>query len=134
MALRRLNRKVAFIGFSVVAFLLLGIIGVVLHFAQDPKEFIRDAQVAIEAARAAGDEQTRQDNYKKAGRSFRNAYDRATTDTLREEILLKMLDMYVETNEWSFILGCWEGLLKVNPNNAKARYGRLQYFLSLIHI
>jgi len=131
MALRRLNRKVAFIGFSVVAFLLLGIIGVVLHFAQDPKEFIRDAQVAIEAARAAGDEQTRQDNYKKAGRSFRNAYDRATTDTLREEILLKMLDMYVETNEWSFILGCWEGLLKVNPNNAKARYGRLQYFYVL---
>jgi len=131
MALGRLNRKVAFIGFAVVAFLLLGIIGVVLHFAQDPQEFIRDAEVAIEAARAAADEETRQDDYKKAGRSFRNAYDRATTDALREEILLKMLDMYVETNEWSFILGCWEGVLKVNPNNAKARYGRLQYFYVL---
>ncbi|MHC4116492.1 MAG: tetratricopeptide repeat protein [Planctomycetota bacterium] len=129
--MRRLNRKVAFIGFAVIAFLLLGVIAVILHLGQDPKEFIRDAEVAIEAARKATDEQTKEENYKKAGRSFRNAYDRAKTDTLREEILLSMLDMYVETNEWNFILGCWEGLIKVNPSNARARYGRLEYLYTL---
>ncbi|KPK37073.1 MAG: hypothetical protein AMJ65_15450, partial [Phycisphaerae bacterium SG8_4] len=131
MAIGRLNRKVAFTGFAVVAFLLLGIIAVVLHLSQDPQEFIRDAEVAISAAREATDAQTKEESYKKAGRSFRNAYDRAKTDSLREEILLRMLDMYVETNEWNFILGCWEGLIKVNPNNANARYGRLQYFYIL---
>ncbi|MHC4431123.1 MAG: tetratricopeptide repeat protein, partial [Planctomycetota bacterium] len=131
MAIGRLNRKVAFAGFAVVAFLLLGIIAAVLHLSQDPKEFIRDAEVAIEAARQATDAQTKEESYKKAGRSFRNAYDRAKTDSLREEILLRMQDMYVETGEWNFILGCWEGLIKVNPNNANARYGRLQYFYIL---
>jgi len=119
MAIGRLNRKVAFIGFAVIALLLLAVIGVVLHLGQDPKEFIRDAEIAIEAAREATDEQSKEESYKKAGRSFRNAYDRAKTDSLREEILLSMLDMYIETNEWNFILGCWEGLIKVNPNNAK---------------
>jgi len=131
MAIGRLNRKVAFIGFAVIALLLLAVIAVVLHLGQDPKEFIRDAEVAIKAAREATDEQTKEESYKKAGRSFRNAYDRAKTDSVREEILLSMLDMYIETNEWNFILGCWEGLIKVNPNNANARYGRLQYFYIL---
>ncbi len=131
MVIRRLNRKVAFAGFAVIAFVLLGIIGVVLYLGQNPQEYIRDAEVAIEAARAASDEQAKEENYKKAGRSFRNAYDRASTDALREEILLKMLDIYIETEEWSFILACWEGLIKVNPNNARALYGRLKYFYVL---
>ena len=69
MAIRRLNRKVAFIGFAVIAFVLLGIIGVVLLLGQDPQEFIRDAEVAIEAARATTDEQTREEAYKKAGQT-----------------------------------------------------------------
>jgi tetratricopeptide (TPR) repeat protein len=131
MAVGRLNRKVAFIGFAVIVFLLLAVIVVVPRLGQDPKEFIRDAEVAIKAAREATDEQTKEESYKKAGRSFRNAYDRAKTDFLREEILLSMLDMYIETSEWNFILACWEGLIKVNPNNANARYGRLQYFYIL---
>jgi len=131
MAIRRLNRKVAFFGFAAISMLFLGIIAAVLHLDQDPHKYIRDAEIAIEAARAATDEQVRERNYKEAGRSFHNAYDIAQTDALREEILLKMLDVYVETNQWNFILGCWEELLKVNPANAQARYGRLQYFYVL---
>lgn len=131
MAIRRLNRKVAFIGFTVVALALLAVIAVVLYLGQDPQEYIRDAETAIQTARSATDEQTKEEYYKKAGRSLRDAYDRAATDDLREEILSKLLDMYVETNEWNFILGCWEGLIKVNPNNAKARYGRIQYLYVL---
>ena len=99
MAIGRLNRKVAFIGFAVIALLLLAIIVVVPRLGQDPKEFISDAELAIKAAREATDEQTKEESYKKAVRSFRNAYDRAKTDSLREEILLSMLDMYIETND-----------------------------------
>ncbi len=68
MAIGRLNRKVALIGFAVIALLLLAVIGVVLRLGQDPKEFIRDAEVAIKAAREATDEQTKEESYKKAGR------------------------------------------------------------------
>lgn len=131
MTIRRLNRKVAFWGFAIIAFILLGIIAVVLNLGQDPQELIRDAEVAIEAARAATSEELKEQGYKKAGRSFRNAYDRAKTDALREEILMRMLDMYVETGEWNFILGCWEELIKVNPSNPKAQYGKMQYFYVL---
>lgn len=131
MLIRRLNRKVAFIGFTVIALVLLAVIATVLHLGQDPQEYIRDAEAAIQTARLAADEQMKEEYYKKAGRSLRDAYDRAATDDLREEILFKLLDMYVETNEWNFILGCWEGLIKVNPNNAKARYGRIQYLYVL---
>jgi tetratricopeptide (TPR) repeat protein len=131
MAIGRLNRRVAFFGFAVIAILLLGIIAAVLHEGRNPQEYIRDAEISIEAARTATEEEVKGQSYKEAGRSFHNAYDRAETNALREEILLKMLDMYVETNQWNFILGCWEELLKVNPANAQARYGRVQYFYVL---
>ena len=107
MVQRRLNRKVALIGFAVVAFLLLLIIGVILHLGQDPKEFIRDAEVALKAAREATDAQIKEQNYQRAGHSFRKAFDRAGTDSLREDILLEMLAMYSETGEWNYILRCW---------------------------
>ncbi len=131
MAIRRLNRKVAFFGLAAIAILFLGIVAAFLHLDRDPHKYIRDAEIAIEEARAATDEEVKEQSYKEAGRNFHNAYDRATTDALREQILLKMLDMYVETNQWNFILGCWEQLLKVNPASAQARYGRLQYFYVL---
>jgi len=131
MAKRRLNKKVALIGSAVVAFLLLAAIGVILHLGQDPEEFIKDAEAAIKAAHEATDEQIKKQNYERAERSFRSAYGRAKTNSLREEVLFKMLDMYFETREWPFILGCWDEIIKTNPNNVKARYGRLKYFYIL---
>ena len=131
MAMRRLNKKVAFIGSAVVVFLLLAVIGVVLRLGQDPEEFIRDAESELIAARDATDEQVKEQNYKRAKQNFRSAYGRAKTDSLREEILFKMVDMYFETKEWPYILGCWDEIVKINPKNAKARYGRLKYFYIL---
>lgn len=131
MAMRRLNKKVAFIGSAVVVLLLLAVIGVVLRLGQDPEEYIRDAEVALKAARQATDEQVKEQNYKRAKQSFRSAYGRVKTDSLREEVLFKMVDMYFETKEWPYILGCWDEIVKINPKNAKARYGRLKYFYIL---
>jgi len=131
MAIRRLNKKVAFIGSAVVVLFLLVAIGVILHLGQDPEEFIRDAEVALQAAHETTDEQVKEQYYKRAKQSFLSAYGRAKTDSLREEVLFKMVDMYFETEEWPFILGCWDEIVKINPNNAKARYGRLKYFYIL---
>jgi tetratricopeptide (TPR) repeat protein len=131
MAIGRLNRKVAFIGSAVVVFLLLAVIAIVLRLSQDPEEFIRDAESELRAARQATDEQVKEQNYKRAKQNFRSAYGRAKTDSLREEILFKMVDMYFETEEWPYILGCWDEIIKVNPKNAKARYGKLKYFYIL---
>ena len=131
MAMRRLNKKVAFIGSAVVVFLLLGVIAVVLRLGQDPEEYIRDAESALEAAHQATDEQVKEQNYKRAIQSFRSAFGRAQTDSLREEVLFKLVDVHFETNEWPYILGCWEEIVKINPNNAKARYGKLKYFYIL---
>lgn len=131
MAMGRLNKKVAFIGSAVVVVFLLAVIGVVLRLSQDPEEFIKDAELALKAARQATDEEVKEQNYKRAQQSFRSAYGRIKTDSLREEVLFKMADMYLETKEWPRVLGCWDEIIKVNPKNAKARYGKLKYFYRL---
>jgi tetratricopeptide (TPR) repeat protein len=131
MAMRRLNKKVALTGSAVVVLLLLAVIGVILRLSQDPQELIKDAELALQAARQATDPQVKEQNYKRARQSFRSAYGRIKTDSLREEVLGKMVDMYLDTNDWPYVLGCWDEMIKVNPKNIKARYGRLKYFYIL---
>ena len=133
MANRRLNKKVALIGSVIFVVLALGAIFVMFRLSGDPQEFIKDAEAALQAARQATDEQIKQQNYDRAESSFRGAYARAKTDSLREEVLFKMVDMYleVEDKEWPFVLGCWDEIIRINPNNAKARFGRLKYFYIL---
>ncbi len=131
MAKRRLNKKVALIGSVVIVLLPLAAIGLILYRGQDPEEYIRDGEMALEAARETTDEQIKEDSYAQAARSFRGAYSKAKTDSLREEVLIKLLDVYIETNDWPFILGCWDEMIKVNPKNVKARYGQLKYFYIL---
>ena len=127
MANRRLNKKVALIGSVIFVVVALGAILVVLHLSRDPAEFIKDAEAALQAARQATDEQIKQQNYDRAQSSFRGAYTSAKTNPLREEILFKMVDMYLEIKEWPYILSCWDEIIRIDPNNVKARYGRLKY-------
>jgi tetratricopeptide (TPR) repeat protein len=131
MAMGRLNKKVALTGSAIVVLLLLAVIGVILRLSQDPQELIKDAALALQAARQATDPQVKEQNYKRARQSFRSAYGRIKTDSLREEVLGKMVDMYLDTNDWPYVLGCWDEMIKVNPKNIKARYGRLEYFYIL---
>ncbi|MHC4104334.1 MAG: tetratricopeptide repeat protein, partial [Planctomycetota bacterium] len=130
MANRRLNKKVAFIGSVIFVVLALGAILVMFQLSGDPQELIRDAEDALQAARQATDEQIKQQNYDRAKSSFERAYASAKTEDLMEEVLFKMVDMYleVEDKEWPYVLGCWDEIIKINPNNPKARFGRLKYF------
>ena len=120
MAKRRLNKKVALIGSAIFLVVVLGAILVILHLSRNPEEFIRDAEAALLAK-----------DYKEAGRSFYGAYTRAKTDSLREEILFKLVKVYLETKEWPLVLGCWNEIIRVNPNNGEARHNRLKYFYIL---
>ncbi|MHC4322879.1 MAG: tetratricopeptide repeat protein [Planctomycetota bacterium] len=129
MAIRRLNKKVAFIGSAF--FVLVVVIGVVLSLGPPPEELIREAEEALAAARQATDEQIKEQNYNRAKQSFRSAYGSVKTDSLREEVLFKLADVHFETREWPYILGCWDEIIKINPSNAKARYGKLKYFYIL---
>jgi tetratricopeptide (TPR) repeat protein len=131
MSKRRLNKKVALIGSTVIVILPVLVILLIFYLGQNPEEYIKDGDEALKAARAAADEQTKEENYSLAARSYRGAYSRAKTDTLRDEVLSKLLDVYIETNDWPFILGCWDEMIKVNPENMKARYGKLMYFYVL---
>ena len=127
MMQRRLNKKVALIGSGVFILFLLAAIAVVFQIGKDPQGLIVEAEAALQAARKATDEQVKQELYKRARYAFGSAYDRTRDDTLRIELLFKMADMYLETGEWKFVLGCWDQIIRLNPSNAKARYGCLKY-------
>ena len=128
MARKRLNKKVALIGSLVFAFVVLAAIGVILRLSRDPEKFIKDGDEAIKAAKEAVDAKVKQEEYDKAERSYVKARSLAKTDSDRVQILFKLVDMYVENDRWRDVLGCWNGIIRIEPENVKARLGRLNYF------
>jgi len=127
MARRRLNKKVALIGSVVFVFLILGAILLFLYLSRDPQKFIKDGDAAIKAAHETIDEQAKKQEYKKAERSYHKARSLAKTDSLKVDMLFKLVDMYMETDQWRNVLGCWNAIVQIDPKNIKARYGRLQF-------
>jgi len=128
---RRLNKKVALIGSGVLMLVLLAVIVVVFQLGKDPQASIMEAEAALQAAQEATDEQEKQAHYKRAEHALRAAFGAAGSNTLRKEVLSRMAEMYLETGEWNYVLGCWEQIIKLDPSNTKARYGRLKYFYSM---
>ena len=128
---RRLNKKVALIGSGVFLLLVFAAIAVILQLGQSAEEYIRDAETALQTARNAEDKPSKEQNYERAKRSFQRAYGKAGSNSAREEILSQMVDMCLETRDWNYVLVCWDQIIKANPDNAKARYGRLTYFYIL---
>ncbi len=127
MARRRLNKKVALAGSAVFAVFALVSILVILQFSRDAQEYITDGQAALKAAQQATDPKVKKQNYDRAERNLRAAYVKAKENVLREEVLFMMLDMYLQTQDWPHIMACWDEIININPNNARARYGRLRY-------
>jgi len=117
MAKKRLNKKVALIGSVVFVFLVLAAIWVILYLSRDPEKFIRDGDAALLAK-----------DYERAERCYGKARSLAKTDSLRKEILFKAVDVYLETDRWRNVLGCWNEIISIDPKNVKARFGRLKYF------
>jgi tetratricopeptide (TPR) repeat protein len=127
MARRRLNKKVALIGSVVFVFLVLSTILLFLYLSRDPQKFVADGDAALKAAHEATDKQIKGQEYKRAEYCYHKARALAKTDSLKIEMLFKLADMYMETDQWRNVLGCWNSIILVDPKNIKARLGRLKY-------
>ena len=128
MAKRRLNKKVALVGSAVFLILVLVAIVVILRLSQDPEKLVRDGDMALEAARQATDEEIKEQEYRKAERNYGKARGEAQGDSFRVEILLKLVDLYIETDQWRKVLGTWNQIILIDPKNIKARFGRLEFY------
>jgi len=128
MARKRLNKKVALIGSLVFVFLALAVISLFLYWGRDPEPFIRDGDAAMKAADEATDEQIKEEEYKRAERSYHKARSLAKSDSLKVEMLFKLVDLYIKTDQWRNVHGCWNKIIQLEPKNAKARFARLKCF------
>jgi tetratricopeptide (TPR) repeat protein len=117
MAKRRLNKKVALVGSAIFIVVALGAILAILYLSRDPEKFIAEGDAAWQAK-----------DYARAEHSYHKARNLAKTDSLRKEIFFKLIDLYIETDEWRFVRGCWEEIINLDPKDIKARYARLKYF------
>ena len=127
MAKKRLNKKVALIGSGVFVLLFLMAIGVILHLSRDPEKFIKDGDSAIKTAREMTDEKIKEETYKRAERNYHKARNLAKKDSLKIEILFKLVELYIETGQWRNVLGCWGNIIRIDTENVKARFGRFEY-------
>jgi tetratricopeptide (TPR) repeat protein len=128
MAKRKLNKKAALVGSIVFVCLVLAAIGLVLYLNRDPHKFIRDGDAWVQSARKIEDEDAKTEEWAKAEASYGKALGFAKTDSLRQSLLFKLADMYVETDQWPKVLGAWKRIIGLDPKNVKARFGQLKYF------
>ncbi|MHC4060073.1 MAG: tetratricopeptide repeat protein, partial [Planctomycetota bacterium] len=127
MARKRLNKKVALVGSFVFLLLAVAAIGVMLYLSRDPKKSIREGDTAIKAAREATDPERKEDEYKRAERYYHEARGLAKTDSQTIEALFRLVDVFIETDQWRNVLGCWNRVVHIDPANVEARFGRLRY-------
>jgi tetratricopeptide (TPR) repeat protein len=113
---KRLNKKVALIGSAVLLLLVLSVVGAIWYLGRDPEKFVKEADAALLAK-----------NHDKAWRAYLKAYQLAKSDTVKIEILFKLEGLYIETDEWPKVRGCWEEIINVDPKNVTARLARLKY-------
>lgn len=134
MAKKRLNRKLALIGF--VIFVLVAIVAIVglLQLSRDPQKFIKDGDAALASARQATDKEQRNDIYKEAERNYKKAYGHSKTDELKVETLYRLADVYTDIGDWRRTLGCWSQIVRLDPKDVKARYSQLKYFYIIAQI
>ncbi len=117
MARKQLNKKVALVGSAVFVLVVLAAIAVFLRLSQKPDKFIKDGDAALLVK-----------DYNEAAHSYGRALNLAKTDSLKEKMHFKLVDVYIETDEWPKVLGHWSAIVQTVPENKKARFGRLKYY------
>lgn len=114
---KRLNKKVALIGSAVFMVFVVVAVAAVLHLSRSPDKYIADGNAALEA-----------NDYKLAERSFLRAKSKAKDDALRVELLYKLIDIFLETEQWPQVRGSWQEVIKLDPENIPVRYAQLKYY------
>jgi tetratricopeptide (TPR) repeat protein len=107
---KRLNKKVAIVGVTVLAALAALAVLALATRNRDPRKLLQEADAAL----AAGD-------YDGARRGLSRAFDLATDPNARVELLFKMAEVYRRAEVWPKVLGCWERIIQEDPQNIKAR-------------
>ncbi len=117
MARRRLNKKVLLLGIVVALVAALAAIFLIAHYSKDPGKFISDGDAAF-----------KEKQYDAADRNYRKAYAYSKNDELKIDILYKLVELHMNTDRWRDILGFWTEIVKLDPQNVKARFALLRYF------
>jgi len=127
MAKKRLNKKVAIMGSTILVVFLLGVVAVILRFSKNPLKFLADAEVALA-----------QYDYEAAQRNYGQAYGSAKDDDLKIDILFKMAQLYLIDDkvrehepDWRKALGCWNTVINIDPKNTEAQMALLKYFYEI---
>jgi len=117
MAKRRLNKKVALVGSMIFIVVVLGAILAILYLSRDPVKFVTEGDAAWQAK-----------DYERAERCYYKARGLAKDNALRKDVLFKLANMYIETDQWRLVRGCWEEIINTDSKDVRARYARLKYF------
>lgn len=128
MAKKKLNKKIVYIGsvvFLVAAALLVVLF---LRLSRNPQKFIQDGNLSLETAKKQTDKESRQEFYKEAERNYRKAFGLAKTDELKADVLHRIAEIFIATEKWRDVIGCWTQIVKLEPKDMPARYNRLKYF------
>ena len=128
MARKKLNKKVALIGSVVFLLVVFLAIAVFLYLSRNPEKYIEDGDVALAAARQATDEEVRKTQYDEAIRNYSKAFGLAKTDELKVEMLFKLGEVSRDIGKWRDVQGCWNRIVRIDPQNAMARLAQLRYF------
>jgi len=128
---KRINKKVAFIGLVAVIFIAIGFMVVLFKLNRDPNKFIEDASAAYSSALEEQDPDVKTELFDKADRAYKNAYNSAKKDSLKIDILFRLVDLYKDMNSWNKVMGCWRKITDINPEHIEANFDILKYLYIL---
>jgi tetratricopeptide (TPR) repeat protein len=117
VAKKKLNKKIAIIG-SLVVVLLLGACAVaLLAVTGSPGKYL-----------AMGDDVMAKKEYQDAKRYYGKAYGVAKDQEKKNEVLVKLAEVYKNTDEWDKAVGCWSKIAVADKSNVPARENLLSYY------
>jgi tetratricopeptide (TPR) repeat protein len=116
MARRRLNKKIALMGTTVLLLLVMMAVFIFFRLNRDPAPLIVDG----DAAWAAKD-------YPAARENYARAYALVESPEMKVDLLFKLSEAYREMGQWDKVLACWDLVVTTDPQNVRAHLGRLKY-------
>ena len=115
---KRLNKKVAVLG-TVVLLMMFVVFFVVVQ----EKDILTSQAKLLED----GDAAIAKQDYETAKKKYLRAKARAKTDEARIQAIHKLIDVYLDTEEWPPLQGVWQQMLRINPGDLAVRYAQLKY-------
>ena len=121
---KKLNKKVAIIGITLLVLIICGGVGLVVarQIKHNPERALAKAQQAVEAG-----------DYKEAEIQYGLSYAYGKTDAYKVERLFELAEFHQINNdqheaEWSKVLGCWNKIISIDQKNLQARKDLLDYY------